>query len=183
MFGITPVHLHLLINHLPVVGSIASVLLLLYALLRNTAELKRTALLAFIITAISAYAADYTGSGASRVARHIPQIERAQIHDHAEAGDTAMDVSIVTGVIALLGLILASRKPGGEQTIGEYVRHHKEPPAWTLWATLIVGLVGIYFVSLAAYEGGLIRHPEIQPGYQPPAATAPAAPSDTSSHR
>ncbi len=168
MFGITPVHLHLLINHLPVVGSIASVLLLLFAILRRNAELKRTALLAFVITAISAYATDATGDGAAHVARQIPGVSRQAIHEHSEAGDTAMDASIVDGLIALVALILAWRKPGGEQTIGDYVRHHKEPNQWLIVATLIVGLVQIYYVSVAAYEGGLIRHPEIQSGYVVP---------------
>jgi uncharacterized membrane protein len=179
MFGITPVHLHLLINHIPVIGSIASVLLLIYAFLRNNSELKRVALLAFVLTAISAYATDSTGDGAERVAKHIPGISRQAIETHSDAGDTAMDVSIVAGVLALAGLVLAAMQKGGEQTIAEYVRHHKEPNKWILIATLVVGLVSIYYVSVAAYEGGLIRHPEIKPGYQPPAATSPANSADT----
>ncbi|HET6401160.1 MAG TPA: hypothetical protein VFH95_07145 [Candidatus Kapabacteria bacterium] len=175
MFGITPVHLHLLLNHLPVVGSIASVMLLLYAMARKNAELKRAALIAFVLTGLAAYATDYTGDGAEHVAKNIPGVERQKISDHADAGDTAMDVSLVLGAIALLGLILAWRKPGGEQTIGDYVQHHKEPHKWIMIACLVIGLVDIYFVSIAAYKGGLIRHPEIQSGYQPPAA-APATP-------
>ncbi|HZK76314.1 MAG TPA: hypothetical protein VFD13_05340 [Candidatus Kapabacteria bacterium] len=168
MFGITPVHLHLLLNHLPVVGSMVSVLLLIYAMARNNAELKRAALIACVITGIAAYATDYTGDGAEAVAKHIPGVERQLISAHADAGDQAMDVSLVLGAIALLGLILAWGKKGGEQTIGDYVRHHKEPKQWIMIACLIVGLVDIYFLSVAADKGGLIRHPEIQSGYQPP---------------
>ncbi len=171
MFGITPVHLHLLLNHLPVVGSIASVMLLLYAMLRRNAELKRTALLAFVITALTAFATDYTGDGAEHVARQIPGINRKLIEEHSDAGDAAMDVSIAAGAIALVGLILAWTKKGDEQTIGDYVQHHHEPKQWVIIATLVVGLISIYFVSVAAYKGGLIRHPEIQAGYVPPAAT------------
>ncbi len=91
--------------------------------------------------------------------------------------------SLLAGAIALLGLIIAWRKPGGEQTIGDYVRHHKEPHKWIMIAVLIVGLADIYFLSITAYKGGLIRHPEIQPGYQPPEATAPANPADTAGRK
>src|ERR1019366_10775432 len=114
MFGITPVHLHLLLNHLPVVGIIASVMLLLYAMARKNAELKRAALIACVLTGISAYATDYTGDDAEAVAKHIPGVNREAIEQHADAGDTAMDVSLVLGAIALMGLILAWRKKGGE---------------------------------------------------------------------
>lgn len=152
-----------------------SVLLLIYAMARNHAELKRAALIACVITGITAYATDITGDGAEHVAKQIPGIERQLIEDHSNAGDTAMDVSIVLGAIALLGLILAWRERGGEQTIGDYVRHHKEPKQWIVIACLVVGLIDIYYLAVAADKGGLIRHPEIQSGYQPPAA-APTAP-------
>ena len=36
-------HWHLVLNHLPVVGSMAALLLLAWALVRNTDDLKRTA--------------------------------------------------------------------------------------------------------------------------------------------
>ncbi|MFI5201412.1 MAG: hypothetical protein ACHQNE_03400 [Candidatus Kapaibacterium sp.] len=173
MFGITPVHLHLLLNHIPVIGSMGSVLLLIYAMARNNAELKRAALIACVLTGLAAYATDYTGDGAEHVAKQISGINRQDISAHAKAGDTAMDVSLVLGAVALFGLILAWNKKGGEQTIGDYIRHHKEPHRWIMIACLVIGLADIYFVSIAAYKGGLIRHPEIQAGYQSPAVSNP----------
>lgn len=148
-------------------------MLLIYAMARRNAELKRAALIACVLTGLAAWATDYTGDGAEDVARHIPGINRQLIEEHSDAGDTAMDVSLVLGAVALLGLILASRKPGGEQTIGDYVQHHKEPHRWVMITCLVVGLVDVYFVSVAAYEGGLIRHPEIQASYQLPATPNP----------
>lgn len=177
MFGITPPHLHLLVNHLPVEGSMIALILLIYAMARNNAELKRTALLAFVLTGIAAFVANLTGSGAAHVARTIPGVERTAISAHSAMADTATYIAFALAAIALVGLILAWRKQKMEETIGEYVRHHKEPHKVIVILCLLVGLLDVYFFAMTAYKGGLIRHPEIQSTYQVPAAApAPSAP-------
>jgi hypothetical protein len=178
MFGITPAHLHLLVNHIPVEGIMGSVLLLLYAILRNNAELKRTALLAFVLVGIAAFVADLTGDGAAGVAKHIPGVERAAISAHSAAADTARFVSYALAAVSLLGLILAWRTKEVEATNAinahDYVRHHKEPHKAIIILCLLIGLLDVYFFAMTAYKGGLIRHPEIESGFQSQSpATAP----------
>lgn len=176
MFNLTPVHLHLLINHTPVIGSIAAVLLLLYGMVRKTAELERTALLTLVLTAVLAFASDQTGDGAADVARKISGIERADIRTHSRSADTALLVAEITGGLALIGLIFAFRRKdrADEALPRAFVRWHQSPPRWAVVICLFGGLATVYFMSVTAFTGGEIRHPEIRSGYLPPAgATQP----------
>lgn len=170
MFDFTPVHIHLLLNHAPVFGMIAAVLLLLYGLLRKSAELERTALITFVLTAALAFATDSTGDGAADVARNIPGINRENIKTHNESADTSLLLAEITGGVALVGLFFAwRRKDRAEGSDPEYyVRSHKAPPRWAIVTCLLLGAVCIYFLSVTAYTGGLIRHPEIQTSYTAP---------------
>jgi hypothetical protein len=178
MFNITPVHLHLLINHTPVMGGMAAVLLLIYGMIRKTAELERTALLTFVLTALLAIAADSTGGGAAKVAGSIPGIVRTDIRAHSRSADTAKLVAMAAGVFGLIGLILAYRRKDktAESNPELYIRWHKSPPRWAVVVCLLLGLADIYFMSITAYTGGEIRHPEIRSGYEAPVAPAPATP-------
>jgi asparagine N-glycosylation enzyme membrane subunit Stt3 len=54
-------HIHLSLNHLPVVGTFFGVLLLLLALLRKSEELKRVSLGVFVLTALLALPVYFTG--------------------------------------------------------------------------------------------------------------------------
>jgi hypothetical protein len=178
MFNLTPVHLHLLINHTPVMGSIAGVLLLLYGMIRKTAELERVALMTLVLTAALAFASDQTGDGAADVARKIPGVERQDIRAHSQSADTALLVAEITGAIALVGLIFGFRRKdrSDEAAPRLYVRWHLSPPRWAVVLSLLGGLATMYFMSVTAYTGGTIRHPEIESGYTMPAASTHETP-------
>ena len=187
MFDITPAHLHLLVNHLPVEGSIFGALLLIYAMIRNNAELKRTALIVLIFVGIAAFVADATGGGAARIVRKIPGTDRKDISEHAAAADYAKEAAGVTAIIALAGLLFAWRRKdetqivtssASETTVERYVRHHKVPHTGFVIACLILSLFEVTVIARTAYLGGKIRHPEIESGYQVPATadTATAKP-------
>jgi hypothetical protein len=175
MFDLTPAHLHLLVNHLPVEGSIFAFLLLIYAMARRSAELKRLALLAFILVGICAFVADYTGGGASREMRNVAGVDRALIKEHSAAADWAQMIAFGVAVVSLVGFILALKKPNTtliSTDTDEYFRHHKEPPQWIILVCLIAGLLEVSVFAMTAYRGGLIRHPEIQSSFQLPTPAA-----------
>lgn len=69
MFDFTPPHIHLLVNHFPVEGSIIAVILLVFGMVRRSAEMKRVALMALVLLGIAAYVSDLTGGQASREMR------------------------------------------------------------------------------------------------------------------
>ena len=55
-------HMHLLVNHLPVTGSIFAILLLVWSLARKNTDIARAALGLFVIAAITGLAAYFTGA-------------------------------------------------------------------------------------------------------------------------
>jgi hypothetical protein len=179
MFNLTPVHLHLLINHTPVMGSMAGVLLLLYGMIRKTAELERVALMTFVLTALLSFMSDQTGDGAAAIARKIPGVERQDIRAHSQSADTALLTAEITGAVALIGLILGFRRKdrADEAAPRLYVRWHLSPPRWAVVLSLLGGLATVYFMSVTAYTGGTIRHPEIESGYAVPDSGSHPAPT------
>ena len=68
----SPVHWHLLLNHVPVIGTILGVLLLAWGTIRKSEELKQASLSIFIGAAVIAIPAFLTGEPAEEVAERTP---------------------------------------------------------------------------------------------------------------
>ncbi len=141
-------HLHLLLNHLPVLGTAFGLLLLLFALLRKSDEIKRVSLGVFVFTALSAGAAYLTGEPAEEAVEKLPGVAEALIGQHEDAALIALVVAGVTGGVALLGLIL--------------FRRAEKLPVWVVAAALVLALATGGLMARAANLGGQIRHPEIR---------------------
>ena len=145
-------HLHLLVNHAPIFGSLFALALLVASYFFAADVLRRTALVVLIGTALAAATADLSGDPAEDAIRGFPGVRRAVIHEHEEMGDNAYIAAGIMGVLALGALVRWRRIPipGG--------------------ATL-VALIGTVVVSgLMVYTGllgGRVRHTEVRPGSVP----------------
>ncbi len=140
-------HLHLLVNHFPIIGNVFSIALLLWSLIRNRREITRLALAVTIAVALSGYAADFTGGNAFDQVKELPGITVDALKAHAEAADLSLYFLYGTGVLALIGLIL-------------FTRNHRAAKIF-IYLTFLLDLIASYFLYRAGYLGGLIRHPEI----------------------
>ena len=122
---ITPAHLHVLVNHIPVVGLPIILLLLAWGLARREDAVVRAALIGTVLLAAGTWFTDYTGDGAKDDIRHLPWANKAVVKAHEDAGDQAELVAIATGVVALATLILARggrpmrRPPIGDRCAGD----------------------------------------------------------------
>ena len=143
------VHLHLLVNHAPILGAYFAVLLLLAAYRWAPETLTRTALVVLVGVALAAAASNYTGEPAEDAIRRFPGVQRRIIHDHEEMGEWAFRLAVVVGVGALVVLVRSRRTvlSGGVRA------------AFTVAALVVGGLMG--YVGLL---GGRIRHTEVRPG-------------------
>jgi uncharacterized membrane protein len=150
-------HIHLLLNHLPVIGAIFGLLLLLLALSRKSEELKRVSLVVFALTALMALPAYFTGEPAEEVIEHLPDVGKSFIEQHERAALFAFVMAGFTGVVALAGLIL--------------FRRAEKLPGWVVAAALVLSLATSGMMSWTANLGGQIRHTEIRSGFQAPAET------------
>jgi uncharacterized membrane protein len=140
-------HLHLLLNHVPVLGTVFGVLLLGFSLWRKNDVLTKAALTVLVLVAGGAAFAYLTGEPAEGVLKGIPGVSLAPIEPHEELAGVALWASVITGVIALVVLFLSRReKPVGR--VAGYI-------------VLVAALVVTGLMSWTAYLGGKIRHTEI----------------------
>ena len=150
------VHLHLLVNHAPIFGSLFALALLVASFVWAPEVLRRTALVVLVGTAIAGAVANLSGEPAEDAIRGFPGVQRAVIHEHEELGEKAYIVSIVVGVLALGALIWKRRAPiEGPVTFGALIG-----------SAVVAGMM-----AYTGLLGGQIRHTEVRPGATPADAT------------
>src|SRR5512137_2579677 len=98
-------HLHLLINHIPVLGTIFGLALLALGVWKGSDELRKAAFGTFVIVALAAVATYLTGDPAEDVVKGLPGVSRPLISRHDDAAGIALAGAIVLGMLALAGLI------------------------------------------------------------------------------
>lgn len=141
-------HYHLIVNHLPIVGLLIGILVLIAGLVFNKTEVKLTALGILIFSAITSIAAFYTGEGAEEVVENLEGISETLIHTHEEYAETFYTLSLILGGLSLLTFILELKK----------MKFTKYLMIICLLIALVDGVLATYVGS----SGGEIRHSEIR---------------------
>jgi hypothetical protein len=139
-------HLHLLLNHMPILGSLFGLVLLLVAMVRRQPALVKAGLITLLIAAALAIPTNMTGEGAEEVVENYPGVTRALIHEHEEAAELAMWALELTGALALVSLLLLARG-------------HARATLLTR-LTLAGAFVSFGLMARAGNLGGQIMHPE-----------------------
>lgn len=145
-----PAHLHLLTNHVPVMGTIFGFILLGVAVMLRKTDVARSGLLVLALAAVVAVPAYLSGEPAEEIAEGLPGVAHAIVEEHEEAALPAFIAMEVAGALALVGLVV-------------WRRAEKMPGAY-LAAMLIVTLVAAIAIGRTALLGGEIRHTEIRAG-------------------
>jgi uncharacterized membrane protein len=145
--GINPAHVHLLLNHLPVVGSIFALFLLMMGVIRRSSELQRAALAAFVLVALLAIPTFLTGEPAEKLVTNLAGVSKGLIETHEEAAEVSLWVIEAVGVFALAGLLL--------------YRRATTFPRWYTASSLVLALAVGMLMAWTANLGGQIRHSEI----------------------
>ena len=139
-------HLHLMLNHAPILGSLFGAVLLLSAVLRRNDVLIRAGLLTLVVAAALAIPTNLTGEGAEKVVQHLPGVSQDLIERHSAAADLALWALEATAVLALSSLLLMRRRP----TTSTLLTH----------LTVVGALVSFGLMARAGNLGGQIMHPE-----------------------
>lgn len=148
-------HLHLLLNHVPVIGSVAALLLLAFGMVRRSEEVTTLGLVSVVVVALFGAAAFFTGRAGEEVVEHLPGISRQLVHTHEEASEIAFIILGVAGAAGLITVFLL------------HARHRLSRALLVI--TLLLEIGGTGMVAYAASLGGQIRHPEARPGFVAPA--------------
>lgn len=152
-----PAHLHLIANHVPILGTLFALVLGVYGAARHQPDVVRAALLALVVVGVASVVATRSGEGAEEVVEDLPGVSERVIHEHEEAAEVANYAAIALALLALGVLVWRRRRPD----VGV------APAAVVLvGAALVFGLM-----ARAGNLGGQIRHTEIRDGSAP--LTAP----------
>jgi len=146
---------HLLLNHLPVLGALFTFLLLLWGVVRRNETIQKTAFAAMVIVGLSAIPVYLSGEPAEEVIEDMPGVEEAYIEEHETMGKFALWAGIALGVAAIAGIGVVAVRPA----------------SITSAAVVLLVLNALVFGVMAytAHTGGQIRHPEIRQQQAPPA--------------
>jgi hypothetical protein len=147
-------HLHLLLNHFPIIGTMVGLGLLLLSLVGKNEDLRRASLIIFPAMALLAIPTFFSGTGAQGAIRKTPGVSEVLIERHQGAAMLALLFMEITGALALVGL---------------WKSHGSSRPArsnWSLPAILIFSMVTVGLMARVGTTGGDIRHPEIASGQE-----------------
>jgi uncharacterized membrane protein len=142
------VHLHLLLNHFPVIGLLIGLGVFVTALVAKSDDLKRASLGIFFFIALLSIPVFVTGRGAELELMDKPGISKAMVESHETAAFIALWFMELMGALGWLGL-------------WQYRRLSRVPQG-TLTAVLLAGFVTFGLMAWAANIGGQIGHAEIR---------------------
>lgn len=140
-------HLHLLLNHVPTIGTVAAVGLLLVAFVRASHALKHAALEAIVIVAVVTLPVFTTGSAAHRELRERPDISDTAVRMHLDAAIGGFAAAEFAGFFAWIALWQMRRRGQASQGV--------------VAGAAVLSIVALALMGRAATLGGEIRHPEI----------------------
>jgi hypothetical protein len=140
-------HIHLMLNHIPVIGLAVPIVLLLTAWVRKDRKLEWLSIQMFVVFALLTIPVYLTGSPASHHMRDMPGISREIIHRHSNASDFAFWTMEALGVFSLF-------------TLYKFRSLEAVPPRIAA-ALLALAVTAFGLMIWTANLGGKIRHPEI----------------------
>lgn len=144
-----PVHLHLLVNHFPLIGTICGFIVLGAGFLFAKKDFKTAAYGLFIITALLAVPAYLSGESAEEaVEKTLPAVSEDLIEEHEEFASIAIWLIEALGVLAALTLVLSIKGKAAQKTFSII--------------TLLFSVIVICLMAMVNNTGGEIIHTEIR---------------------
>ena len=150
-------HVHVMLNHLPVIGLAMAILALALALMHHSRKTEIIALILVLVAAIGALPVNLTGQRAYKTIRGVADEDGAAWLDaHMDRAETAAPAFYLLATLAAAALFVPHKWPRATRPLAI---------STLALAALCAGLGG--WIALA---GGQIRHQEFRAG---PAASQP----------
>ena len=147
-------HLHLLLNHFPIIGTLVGLGLLLLSLVGTNQDLRRASLIIFPAMALLSILTFFSGTGAQGAIKNLPGVSQALIQRHQGAAMLALLFMEITGAFSLVALWRSQ----GESSPVQW--------NWSFSAVLLFSIVTLGLMARVGTTGGDIRHPEIASGQE-----------------
>jgi len=140
-------HMHLILNHFPIVGLIVGLGVLAYGMFSKSLDIKKVGLGVIVVMALIAIPAYLTGEEAEELVEHLPGISDHDIHEHEELAEKAVIMMAILGSMALFALYAFWKKMKVAKTM--------------TMITLVFGLITFGVFAKVGNLGGKIRHTEL----------------------
>ena len=139
-------HLHLLINHFPIVGIIFGFGILVAGIILKNKSVQNTAYIIFIICMILGKVSMFTGEKAENIVENLG-FSHDLIHEHEEQAEIYMKMAYALGAISILSLLAN-------------IKNHTKAKLFS-FLTVTLAVVTIILSKAVGTSGGAIRHTEI----------------------
>jgi uncharacterized membrane protein len=141
-------HLHLILTHFPIIGTIIGVFILAYGYFFKKESITKVALVTFVAMSMLTIPVFLTGEQAAETVENIAGVSEAIIEEHEELAEKAIWLMGFLGIISLFSLWAMIKKMPFSRTI-------------TL-ITFVVSIATFALFSQVGNLGGQIRHSEIR---------------------
>jgi uncharacterized membrane protein len=141
-------HIHIVLNHVPSLGSIAGLLLLAAGIYKKDEALKQFAYGVLVLITMAVLPTYITGAESQRIVDKNPSYSAGMVQLHQNAAMITLLCMTAAGMFAWLG-------------IWEYRRHSRSGSLTTM-ATLVSTMAAVAAVLVTASIGGKISHLEIR---------------------
>jgi len=156
------IHVHLWLNHLPILGTLIALALFVLSLALDHDDLKQASLALFTLIALFAIPAYMSGNAAQVVLKDNPNVSMELIQAHQGSALVAFLFMELTGAVALFGLWRFSRS--------EKNPWMERPAKSILFVVLVLAVITSGLMAIAGNTGGEIGHPEVASGPGPTSA-------------
>ena len=140
-------HLHLLVNHLPIIGSMLGGLVLAFAIWKKSNRTKVAAYGVLVISSIGAMVSYLSGEAAETLVKDIPGVINETIDMHEDSAIISLIVLILLGISSFIGIYLTCKN-------SKYIKRVAN-------ITLFLSILSFGFIARTGFLGGQIRHTEL----------------------
>lgn len=137
-------NVHLMLNHIPILGILFGTVLLAYGLWRKKPEYVRLCLGLFVFTGLVSIAVYLSGEGAEEIVEHVPGVSEHFLEEHEDTAFYAYLSALALGLASLAALIVSKW------------RKRLVP------VVLALSVVASGLMVWAGSLGGKINHPELR---------------------
>jgi uncharacterized membrane protein len=143
-------HFHLLVNHLPILGSVFGFMILLAGLLLKNTSVKLTGIGILLFATFSVAFALLSGDPAGEAVNGLPGVSESMVEHHESVAYSSLWAMIPMGLLAALAGYSILKKEKAGTTLA--------------WVTLFLSLIVSALMAWVGLTGGEIRHTEIRSG-------------------
>jgi len=161
LFVLNAAHLHLLLNHVPTLGAVGGLSLLVLAFIRRHDGLQQAGLEVLFVVALLTLPVYVTGVAAYKKLPMGPEVTDVAIRAHQDAALSGFTVAELAGFIAWFALWQARRRG--------------RPSPALVGAATVLSILALAIMARAATLGGEIHHSEIRAAGAVTAAMNPQA--------